>query len=121
MAFWLALALVLAVLPQLSLAKCDGVPILEPIGNMPDCIPIGDFLGTRLAYFEPASKWLYNVAVGIAVLWTLIGGIQVMTSGDDQGKRSEGFDKMKYSIGGLAMLVFAGVILRSLNGIFFTT
>ncbi|MDD3897034.1 MAG: hypothetical protein PHU04_04350 [Candidatus Peribacteraceae bacterium] len=95
------------------------IQLLEPISGG-EMLNVEPGIGTWLAYFESAYAWIYEVAVGICIIWMLIGGIQVMTSSDQADKRQSGITKMKASITGLIVFIFAGPILRFLNDMFFT-
>ena len=99
-------------------AKQNCVKLLQPFGGS-DCVAVRPGLGTFLEYFGPAGAWLYNAAVGICVLWMLFGGITIMISSDNSGRRDEGIGRMKAAAIGLVLLIFGGVILRLLNSIFY--
>lgn len=95
------------------------IKLLAPLGPS-DTISVGNGpMESWFEYFGNSAGWLYDVAIGFCVLWTLIGGFQVMISGDDAQLRGQGFDKMKSAIMGLLMLIFAPTILRLLNNNFF--
>ena len=116
------LILALGVAPTAVEARAANrttINLLQPItgGNS---IAIQPGLGTWFEYFGRAGQWLYNIAIGFCVLWVLIGGIQVMTSSDASDRRAKGFEKMKASILGVIILTFSGLILRTLNNLFFT-
>lgn len=70
-------------------------------------------------FFECVWPWIVSVAGGVAVLNGVIGGTMVMFAGDDSGLRSLGLGKIKYSIFGLVLIAFIGVILRILNPEFY--
>ena len=97
----------------------ETVKLIEPIGGKEE-ITIGSGFKTWLDYFEVAGVWLYTIAVGICVLWFLIGGIGIMVSGNDSGLRQSSIEKMKWSLIALLILTFSGTILRTLNNLFFT-
>ena len=96
----------------------NTVPLLAPLGEE-DEIEVSEGAGTLIAYFNSASNWMLSVAVGFCVIWVVIGGIKIMISGGDSGKREEGRSHIFWAITGLVMLLFAGFILRSLNSMFF--
>lgn len=102
-----------------NLDTAEPIKLLAPLDDSTTTIAVSDPLGAWFKYFEISAGWLYDVAIGFCVLWVLIGGFQVMISGDDATKRGEGFDKMQSAIFGLVMLIFAPVILRFLNNNFF--
>ena len=84
-----------------------------------DCIDIEPGVGTFLAYFNDSTQFIFAVAVGAVVVWVLVCGFAIMLMGGDAGKRGEWIENMKWSIGGLLLLLFAGFILRTLNSMFF--
>ena len=94
------------------------VKLLEPLGEEKD-IPVKPGAGTLIAYFNSAVTWLISVAVGICVIWVLIGGFHIMVSGGDTSLRQRGQEFIKWALIGLVMLLFAGFILRTLNQLFF--
>lgn len=94
------------------------VVLIEPIGDEQE-IDIKPGAGTLIAYFNTAADWLIIVCVGICVIWVVIGGFEIMTSGGDATKRGNGQQHIMWAILGLLMLVFAGFILRTLNSMFF--
>lgn len=106
-------------MPVITKAQED-IPLLQPL---PGCssIPIHtDGFGTMFAYFNCAVHWLYNIGIGVCVLWTLIGGICIIVSGDNTEMYSRGKNYIIGSVSGLLMLIFAPTVLRFLNGSFFT-
>lgn len=70
-------------------------------------------------YFRSAWPWVLGSASGIAVLQALYGGILIMLSGSDSGKRGEGKEKILWAIAGLLMIGFSGLILSILNPTFY--
>lgn len=69
-------------------------------------------------YFNSAWPWMVGTAAGLAVLQAVIGGVQIMMSSGGAGKAS-GVERLQWAIAGLVMLVLAGLILRTLNPIFY--
>ncbi len=99
----------------------DVVPILEDFeNNGPGQVNIEAGWQTWYNYAKPLLRWAYYCAVGICVLWGLAGGIMIMISQDDTSKRTTGKDYIVNSIIGLLILIFAPLILTTLNSIFFT-
>lgn len=96
----------------------DGIDLLAPLGNQTN-IAVTSGFGTFLSYFNDAAMWLIYVAMGLCVLWVLLGGFMIMLSGADSGLRSKGIGHMRWAITGIAILLFAGFILRTLNSMFF--
>lgn len=117
-------ALVLSVIPGIAFAgdpKVENTTInlLAPLGPS-NTITIGPGFTTWFDYFNNSAGWLYNVAIGICVLWILVGGLFVMVSGDNPQLAEKGKGFMIGSLTGLVMLILAPTILRTLNGLFFT-
>jgi hypothetical protein len=97
----------------------DGVSLIQPLNDALNAsLPSSSSI--FLDYFNMSVGWLFRVAVGFTVMWVLIGGVMFLTSGNNQGRRSEAISRMTWSITGLIILLFAGVILRTLNSLFFT-
>jgi len=102
----------------------DTVKLVKPLGST-DEITVhsgAQALQTWLDYFESGAAWLFYVAVGVCIIWILLGGYMVMTaglSGGDQ-KASEGWGRIRTAITGVLLLLFSGFILRTLNNLFFT-
>ena len=113
-----AFATPLAVLADDLPQRQGGIDLLAPLGNQNN-IPVQSGFGTFLTYFNDAGTWLMYVAMGLCVLWVLLGGFMIMLSGADSGLRSKGIGHMRWAITGLVILAFAGFILRTLNSMFF--
>ncbi|MDD5041539.1 MAG: hypothetical protein PHX87_04280 [Candidatus Peribacteraceae bacterium] len=109
-----------AVLGQNTLPQRNqgGIDLLAPLGNQTN-IAVQSGFGTFLSYFNDAAAWLIYVAMGLCVLWVLIGGFMIMLSAVDSGKREKGKAHMMWAITGMIILLFAGFILRTLNSLFF--
>ena len=92
------------------------IHLLEPIGGVKELNPgAGGPLGLFFAYFNLLYPWLVGLASGVALLMVVVGGFQVMTSGDDSSARSNGLNRVKWAIGGLLFLSLISVILKLLN------
>ncbi|MDD5103736.1 MAG: pilin [Candidatus Peribacteraceae bacterium] len=115
-----AFATPVSVLSQNTLPQRNegGIDLLAPLGGQTN-IPVTSGFGTFLAYFNDAAAWLIYVAMGLCVLWVLIGGFMVMLSAVDSSKREKGKSHMMWAITGIIILLFAGFILRTLNSMFF--
>lgn len=70
-------------------------------------------------YFGISWPWIIGSAAGIAVLWAIIGGIEIMLSGSDSGMRDRGKGRFINAIAGLLVIGLSGMILEILNPIFF--
>jgi hypothetical protein len=102
-----------------SVSAQQGVRLLEPIGGVASIPTGGGPLQTFYTYFNLLWPWLIGTAAGVAVLMAVIAGLQIIMSGGDQGKRSEGVDRLRTAIIGLIVLVLAGMLLRTLNPSFY--
>lgn len=114
----LAWCWVFPVLAQDLIQGPKPLRLLQPLGGVQEIAPSGG-LTMFYQYFNSSFPWLIGVAAGIAVLQTLRGGISILLSGGDPGKRSEGISTMTWSIAGLLLIAFAGFILRILNPMFY--
>jgi hypothetical protein len=94
-----------------------GLYLLQPFDDNKelDAEPGIDIFFT---YFNSAWPWLVGTAAGVAVLQAVVGGVQIMMSSGGAGKAA-GVERLQWAIAGLVMLVLAGLILRTLNPIFY--
>ncbi len=95
----------------------DTIYLLQPLDDGDNELS-GDGIEIFFEYFNRAWPWLVGTAGGVAVLQAVIGGVQIMTSSGGSGK-SEGVERMQWAIAGLVMLVLAGLILRTINPLFY--
>lgn len=102
--------------PGRAAAQQDQIFLIEPLGGG-NTLPAGD--NAFIEYFNQSSDWLFRVAVGFTVMWVLIGGVMFIISGNNQSRRSEAITRISSALIGLLILLFAGVILRTLNSLFF--
>lgn len=93
--------------------------MLEPVTPAAARFAPSAGIGILYQYFNAVWPWVLGSAAGIAVLWSLIGGIQIMLSGDNTGMRSAGQERLLWALAGLIMIALAGVILTTLNPLFF--
>ncbi len=114
----LGLGLAIALAPVSAVAQ---ICFLQPFGGTRCIDPNNDPspLGVFGMYFNMFYPWLVGVAAGLALLMVLTGGINIIQAGGDQGKRQEGIERLKWAIIGLLFLLFANVILQTLNPTFF--
>ncbi len=112
-----AILFVLAIPTLVSAQVSTGVPLAQPLDDKTKVIPSSPNI--FIDYFNMSSSWLFRVAIGFTVLWVLIGGVMFMSSGNNQSRRQEAISRITWSIVGLLVLLFTGVILRTLNSIFF--
>lgn len=101
-----------------------SIPLLEPFGGSStltvNCSNTSCIFAAWISYYASAAGWVFNVAVGICVIWMLVAGLRVIISGDNAQMRDNAIGQMKAAAFGLMLLVFAGPILKSLNNIGFT-
>lgn len=111
------LAMVAGIFLPAPLIDAADYKLLQPIGGLTSISGTG--LAAFIEYFNAVWPWVLSIGGGIAVLNGVIGGTMIMLSGSDSGMESAGKDKLKYSIVGLLIIAFAGMILRILNPIFY--
>jgi len=70
-------------------------------------------------YAELIYKWLAGFIGISAVLLIVIGGIQISTAGANQEGLQSGKDRIFAALIGLALLFLSGLILHTINPIFF--
>lgn len=70
-------------------------------------------------YFNMSWPLIVGSAAGIGVLQSLYGGIQIMLSGSDSGRLEEGKSRLLWALAGLIMIGLSGMILETLNPVFF--
>lgn len=63
-------------------------------------------------------KYLSGVIVGVTVLMTVVGGIQIITSHGSEGKTA-GTDRILHSLLGMVLWFLASLILYTINPTFF--
>ncbi len=115
--------------------QCLGnscVMVLEPLPGGQDCIctsasdaseygcadASGSFGNSPLfAYLNVGGAWRWGLGIGaaLAVINVTIAGFQIMASNGDQAKIAQGKERILWSIFGLVLLMFAGVILNFIN------
>ncbi len=103
-----------------------GIYLMQPLFNqgnpdIPDFRNVQPEQGINIIYKYFRASWPYvsGVATGIGVLQALIGGIEIMLSGGDSGRRQSGITRLLWSIGGLMIILLTGFILRVLNPLFY--
>lgn len=100
-------------------ANPGGIFLLEPIGGVREIPTGGGGLGALGAYLGLLYPWLVGMAAGVAVLMALWGGMQIIQSGSDTGKRDEGKKRLLSSLMGLLLILLSATILNALNPTFF--
>jgi len=94
-----------------------AVPLLEPVGGQTQ-IDTGN-INYFITYFNAVLPWVTGVAAGIAVVWGIWGATGIILSGGDPAKATEGKNKVIASLTGLILLLFARMLLRTINASFF--
>lgn len=105
------------------LVACDHpIWLLQPLDDQTmDITPTsGKPFKTLELYFNTSWPWILTCAAGIAVLYAIVGGIQIMLSGSDSGMREQGKGRFMNALAGLLLIGLSGMILEILNPIFFT-
>ncbi len=105
--------------PFTALAQSNGLSLLECVGSVCQIPTNTGPLGAFGIYFNLLYPWVVGMGAAVAVLMGVIGGIQIMLAGADQGKRSAGINRFMISIGGLLLILFSATILHALNPVFF--
>jgi hypothetical protein len=105
-------------IPGIALAQEFPIRFLIPLPGSPSCNPNAP-LGVFECYFNAMYPWAVGTAAGVAVLMVLVGGIQIIQSEGDQGKRQEGITRLRTAIIGLMLIIFSTIILQTLNPTFF--
>lgn len=93
--------------------------LLQPLDDATAALQPQPGIQIFFDYFNLSWPWLLGTAAGFAVLQALCGGIQMTMSGGDATKRGAGRERLLWAIAGLLMIVFAGMILRTLNPLFY--
>lgn len=99
------------------------VDLLEPFGSSSSvsvvCATTSCIFGAWIGYYASAASWLFDVAVGICIIWMVVSGLRIIVSGDNTQLRDNAMSQMKASAFGLMLLIFAGPILRAINNVGF--
>lgn len=123
----LSLVLVAQVFPALAactdplidkdcIQNSGEIPLMQPLDDSTNALPVRtEPLQIFYDYFNMSWPWLLGVASGIAVLQAVWGGVQIMTSIDQDG----GKERIRWALGGMVMITLVGFILRTLNSMFY--
>lgn len=79
----------------------------------------GDPFESFKKFFDISWPLIIGTSAGVALLWALVAGIEIMLSGSDSGMRDSGKNHLYSAIAGLLLIGLAGMILEILNPIFF--
>jgi hypothetical protein len=77
-------------------------------------------LGILFNYLRLVYNFMSGIIIGIVVLFTVIGGVQMITSGGDENKYGEGKDRIRKAVLGMILWFTASLILYFINPTFFT-
>lgn len=107
--------------PFAAVAQGGGdIQLLECIGGVCSLPTAGQSgFGVFFAYFNLLYPWVVGLGAAIAVMMGLVGGIEIMTAGANDGQRSKGINRLLLSTGGLIILLLSPTILNMLNPTFF--
>ncbi len=115
----------ISTLPSAAVARGNLEPddsgsmyLLQPLDAGSNEIDAQGGIDIFFTYFNRAWPWLMGTAAGLAVLQAIVGGVEIMISSGGE-KRSAGIERLQWAIAGLVILVLAGLILRTLNPIFY--
>jgi hypothetical protein len=98
-----------------------NIPLLAPLnGNPNQTLPPSPGIKIFFQYFNLSWPWVLGSAAGIGVLQALVGGMEIMLSGGDSGRRESGKNKLLYALAGLVMIGLASLILETINPTFYT-
>lgn len=95
------------------------INLLQPLdGSSSTQLPSQPGIGILFLYFNYAWPWVLGTAAGVGVLQALYGGVQIMLSAGNDMK-DEGKERIKWALAGLLMVGLSGLILETLNPLFF--
>lgn len=102
--------------------SANAQDLIEPLGDgCPDLFGASsEPFEILMRYIQCSGQFIYDIALGFCVLWVVIGGVQIIISGDNTEWLNRGKSIIFASIGGLMTLLLAPVILRFLNVSFYT-
>ena len=75
--------------------------------------------GLLYSYLSLIYAYMSGLIVGIAVLFIVMGGIQISMSGGEESKVTEGKNRIKKAIIGIILWFTASIILYTINPTFF--
>ena len=113
-------ALLAALWPLRVAAADDGIFLLEPIGGVGSIPTQGNQgLGVFGFYMGLIYPWIVGMGAAVAVLMGIVGGIQIIQAGSDQGKVTAGKNRLLLSLGGLLLMLLSATLMNALNPSFF--
>ncbi|MBI1812246.1 hypothetical protein HY285_01740 [Candidatus Peregrinibacteria bacterium] len=113
-----SLGVAFLLLPVAALAQ-GSIPLMECInGNCSIAVDNSKPFSAFWGYFDELYPWIVGTAAGIALLWALISGIQIIVAGDST-KMEAGKTQLLHAALGLLLILFSAIILHILNPTFF--
>lgn len=76
----------------------------------------GVFTALMENYISPLLKWFYGIAATVTVIMVIVGGIQMIVTGDTKS----GKERIQKALSALVLLLLSSVILHMVNPLFFT-
>jgi hypothetical protein len=92
--------------------------LLQPLDDQTTQIGSQSGIDMVFAYFNMSWPYVVGTVAGVAVLQGVIAGVQIMYAGTPEGV-ANGKERFMWAVGGMIILGLAGVILRTLNPIFY--
>ncbi len=115
-------ALLSLIVPVVLAADACGpgtIRMLEPLGGV-RCLPVGAGpLGAVYTYFNLFYPWIVGVCAGVAILWGIAGGANMILNAGDSGKYEEGKQWLLNAMIGLFIIIFSAMIMNFLNPSFY--
>lgn len=100
-------------------APPSNIQLLQPLDGSTSSLPPVAGIQMIFIYFNISWPWVLGSAAGIAVLWALVGGIEIMMSGSNTGMQESGKGRLMWALAGLLLIGLAGFILTTLNPLFY--
>ena len=101
-----------------SVPQGDRGPLQAILTSTPSRPYEGPF-GLLYSYVQLIYEYMSGLIVGISVLFVVVGGIQMSTSGGDEQKFKGGKDRIVHAVVGLIIWFTASLILYTINPTFF--
>ncbi len=90
--------------------------LMQPLDDSTKSLDAKPGIQIFFDYFNLSWPWVLGVCAGLAVLQAMIGGMQLMLD----GQRESGKDRMLWAIAGLLIIALSGMILTTINPIFYS-
>lgn len=94
--------------------------LLQPIEDGVGTVSNNGTIDTAFEYFNMIWPWLFGSAAGVAVIWAMIAGIMIMSSGENSDLRQKGKDHLMTVAKGLVLIALSGLVLTTLNSLAFS-